>query len=74
MSKARQKSLSPIFVERRSDGRYAVVRSGSAKAAVVFPTQKEAIERAREIAPNRATLVERVRNTASGSPDRWRKL
>jgi uncharacterized protein DUF2188 len=72
MSKARQRSLNPIFVERRPQGDYAVRRRGSGKASYVLPTQKEAIERARELEPNRAPIVERVRNT-SGSPDKWRK-
>ena len=73
MSKARQRSLNPVFVERRPDGGYAVVRSGSERATAVLPTQREAIERARALVPSRAPFVERVRNTASGSPDKWRK-
>ena len=39
----------------------------------VLPTQAEAIERARELNPNVAPLVERVRNTDEGSRDKWRK-
>jgi hypothetical protein len=73
MSKARRKSLNPVFVERRPDGSYAVVRRGSERATVVFSTQREAIERARELAPNRVPLVERVRSTAGGNRDKWRK-
>jgi hypothetical protein len=74
MSKARQRSLNPIFVERRPQGDFAVRRLGSERASYVLPTQREAIERARELGPNRAPLVERVRDTASGSRDKWRKL
>ncbi len=74
MSRARQRLLSPVFVERRADGKYAVVRPGSERDTVVLPTQREAIERARALAPNRAPLVERVRNRSSSvSADRWRK-
>lgn len=73
ISKARQRFLNPVFVERRSDGSYAVIRRGSERAAAVLPTQREAIERARELSPNRVPLVERVRDSASGSRDKWRK-
>ena len=73
ISKARQRSLNPVFVERRPDGGYAVVRRGSEKATVVLRTQREAIERAREIAPNRVPLVERVRPGSNGNREKWRK-
>jgi len=73
ISKARQRALNPIFVERRPQGGYAVRRRGSERASVVVRTQREAIEKARELNPNRAPLVERVRSTAGGSQDRWRK-
>jgi hypothetical protein len=42
-------------------------------ASAVEPTQKEAINRARELNPDAAIHVERVRNTDAGSPDKWRK-
>jgi hypothetical protein len=62
-----------LFVERRDEGDYAVRKADSQRASAVEPTQKEAIERARELNPDAAIHVERVRNTASGSPDKWRK-
>jgi hypothetical protein len=84
MSKARRRSLNPIFIERRPQGDYAVRRGGSEKATNVLPTQREAIERARELSPSGTILIERVRsatvsrpdrvrNTAVGKPDEWRK-
>jgi hypothetical protein len=73
LSKARQRSLSPIFVERRPQGDYAVRRPGTEKAIRVSSTQKEAVERARELSPSGSILVKRVRGTATGSPDKWRK-
>jgi len=73
ISKARRRSLDLIFVERRPQGGYSVRRSGSERASAVLPTQREAIERARELDPDRAPIVERVRDTASGKPDKWRK-
>lgn len=62
-----------IFVERRPQGDYAVRRPNSDRASAVLPTQAEAIARARELSPDRSPLVERVRNTSVGKPDRWRK-
>ena len=38
-----------LFVERRPQGDYAVRRPSSERASDVLPTQKEAIERAREL-------------------------
>jgi uncharacterized protein YdaT len=61
-----------LFVERRSEGDYAVRRGGSDRASDVKPTQREAIERARELNPGRDPLVERVRHTNAGNPDKWR--
>jgi len=37
------------------------------------PTQKEAIERAKQMDADAAILVERVLKTEGGSPDKWRK-
>jgi hypothetical protein len=63
-----------LFVERRTEeGDYAIRRPGSRKASDVRDTQSEAIERATEIDPDAAILVERVRNTSQGSRDKWRK-
>ena len=62
-----------LFVERRPKGDYAVRRGNSERASAVLPTQAEAIERAKELSPNKAPLVERVRYTSGGDPDKWRK-
>jgi len=62
-----------IYVERRSEGDYAIRRAGSERASDVRSTQHAAIERARELSPGSRPHVERVRNTNVGSPDRWRK-
>jgi DNA-binding transcriptional regulator YdaS (Cro superfamily) len=62
-----------IFVERRPDGDYAVRRGGAERASAIESTQKAAIERARELEPGIAPHVERVRDTAGGSRDKWRK-
>jgi hypothetical protein len=39
----------------------------------VADTQAEAIEIARRMHPDKAPLVERVRFTDHGKPDKWRK-
>jgi hypothetical protein len=62
-----------FYVERRSEGDYAVRRANSTRASDVLPTQAEAIERARELNPGHWPVVGRVRNTDYGKPDQWRK-
>lgn len=63
-----------IFVERRPEEKdYAVRRPNSERASATAPTQREAIERARELNPDGPVLVERVRTTNAGKPDKWRK-
>ena len=62
-----------IFVERRPEGDYAVRRPDSQRASDVLPTQQEAIQRAKQLEPDAAVLVERVRHTTGGKPDKWRR-
>jgi hypothetical protein len=65
-------SKKQLFVERRPDGNYAIRRGGSDRASDVKSTQREAIDRARELNPGHNPLVERVRHTNIGKPDKWR--
>ena len=62
-----------VYIERRSQGDYAVRKPGADRASAVESTQAKAIERAREISPGVAPDVERVRHTNRGKPDQWRK-
>ena len=62
-----------IYIERRPQGDYAVRKADAERASAVAPTQKEAIEKARELNPGVAPHVERVRNTKVGGRDKWRK-
>jgi hypothetical protein len=63
-----------LFIERREmEGDYAIRRGGADRISGREDTQAEAIERAREIDPTAAILVERVRNTDVGGRDKWRK-
>jgi hypothetical protein len=73
MAKDEGKDKDQLFVERREQGDYAVRRPDSERASDVLPTQAEAIQRARELNPDRDPLVERVRHTTRGKPDQWRK-
>ena len=63
-----------LFIERREQGDYAIRKPGSERASAILPTQSEAIERAREMAPDAAIHVERVRDTNVGGRDKWRKV
>jgi uncharacterized protein YdaT len=60
------------YVEQTEDGRYAVRGEGSDRASGIFDTQREAIERAKELNPNDHPDVERVRDTEQGGRDKWR--
>lgn len=62
-----------IYVEPREQSDYAVRRENAQRASAVLPTQKAAIERARELEPNKKPNVARVRNTSAGGPDQFRK-
>lgn len=65
-------SKNEIFIEKHDNG-YAVLKPNAERASAVCPTQAQAIERAAEIAPTAEILVERVRHTEAGHPDKWRK-
>ncbi len=63
-----------FFIEKREqEGDYAIRRPNSERASDILPTQKEAIERAKQMDPTAPILVERVRHTDVGNPDKWRK-
>ena len=62
-----------VFVERRPQGDYAVRKAGSQRASTVEPTQSAAVEQARCMNSGSTILVERVRSTSGGKPDKWRK-
>jgi hypothetical protein len=62
-----------LFVERRPRGDYAVRKPNSERASAVLPTQAQAIGRAKELGHGKPPLVERVRFTGRGKPDKWRK-
>jgi hypothetical protein len=62
-----------LFVERREQGDYAIRRTNSQRASLVAPTQADAIASAKKLEPTATILVERVRRTENGKPDKWRK-
>lgn len=62
-----------LYVERRPElNDYAVRRGASERASAVCETQAEAIARAKQLEPRSTPMVERVRNTPAGHPDKWR--
>lgn len=67
------KQKKELYVEQREEGDYAVRQPGSERASDVRDTQSEAVDRAREINPDAAIHVERVRDTNRGSRDKWRR-
>jgi pyridoxine/pyridoxamine 5'-phosphate oxidase len=62
-----------LFVERRTQGDYAVRRANSERASATASTQAKAIAEAYRLEPKATVLVERVRYTNAGKPDKWRK-
>jgi hypothetical protein len=62
-----------VFIEQRKEGDYAVRKEGSERASTVEKTQQGAIEEAKKMFPDTPILVERVRETEAGKPDKWRK-
>jgi hypothetical protein len=67
-------SRKQLFIERRGQGDYAVRKPNSGSASVVTQMQSEAIDWAQAHIPDGGQiLVERVRNTDRGHPDKWRK-
>jgi hypothetical protein len=61
-----------MFVTRREDKRYSVLRPGAGRASAVTDTQRQAIDRAKQIAPDAAVHIQRVRSNSPG-PDKFRK-
>ncbi len=62
-----------VIVQQTSDGQFGVKRQGARRVSSKRPTQKEAIERAQELEPNKSPLVRRVRNTSNGKAGAFRK-
>ena len=60
-----------LFVTRRDDGRYNVLRPNAERASAVTDTQRQAIDRAKIIAPDAAVHIQRVRSNPPG-PDKFR--
>ena len=69
---SRYMAYDEFFIEQREGGDYAIRRPGSERASGVEQTQREAIERARQMDPNATIHVQRVRNTNVGGRDKWR--
>ncbi len=64
--------MANLFVERRPDGTYAVREANNPRAIGTGSTQEEAIRAAHEARPGVNLDIERVRDTDTGKPDKWR--
>ena len=62
-----------IYIDCRQDGKYTVSRGNAERASAVTDTQRQAIDRAKELNPGHRPDVERVRNTDKGGRDKWRR-
>lgn len=62
-----------LFIEQRLDGRYNVSKPNAERPSAVTDTQAKGIARARELNPDAAIHVERVRDIGPGR-DKWRKI
>ncbi|WP_182084412.1 DUF2188 domain-containing protein [Aureimonas sp. ME7] len=62
-----------VRVEPTDDGRYKVKRKNAKRASAIVDTQKEGIERARELEPGQAPIVKRVRRSPGQKKGTWRK-
>jgi hypothetical protein len=64
--------MNELFVTRREDRRYNVLRPDAQRPSAVTDTQRQAIDRAKQIAPDAAVHIQRVRAIPRG-PDKFRK-
>lgn len=66
------KDKNELYVTRRPDGRYKLLRPNAERASAVTDTQRAAIERAKAIEPKAAVHIQRVRGNPPG-PDKFRR-
>lgn len=64
--------MANLYVERQSDGTYAVKERNNSRPIATGRTQEEAIQAAHRLRPGVKLDIERVRDTDRGSPDKWR--
>jgi len=58
------------FIERRDDGKYKVLKPGADRASAVADTQKEAIDRAKELNPDATRIRGHLEMVVKANP-RW---
>ena len=63
--------MTSLYITKTEDKRFAIRKPGSERDSAILPSQSEAIERAREMNPNAAIYVERLRKATVGGRDRW---
>ena len=60
-------------VEQRPDGMFAVTMPGKTKASAKKATQKEALDRAKELDPGSRPIAKRTRKSKGGRKGTWRQ-
>ena len=60
-----------IYIEERTDGKFAIRRGNSERASAVEDTQEKAEEVASQMFPQVKPHIERVRNVKTGGRDQW---
>lgn len=63
-----------ILSSSAAQGDYTIRRPKSQRASALAPTQKKAVALAKQMNPDAAIFVERVRDVRGGSRDKWRRL
>jgi hypothetical protein len=64
--------MSNIYVEREADSKY--VATQDKRVIATGDTQADTVASARRKRPDDPVLAERVRDTKSGSRDKWRRV
>lgn len=59
------------YIEPTDDGAYSAKKGGAERASAITNTQKQAIDRAKEIDPNAPVHIAHVRHGKHG-PDKYR--
>lgn len=64
----------PVYVEPHHGGGFSAKLPHARRASAIEPTQARAIATVRQMHPDAAVHVARVRHTSRGNPDQYRKL
>lgn len=66
-------STDALRIKQRDDGRFEVRKPGAKRASAIVDTQKEAVARAKELAPGKAAIAKRIRKVPGAKRGTWRQ-